>query len=86
LPASANWPAVGDSAGGAVIVPDDGGVVAAEFDGEEETGVTGVAGAGVTVLQTGISKLTMKTAATIAIVLQCFIQSPLPSVFTGSGE
>jgi len=57
------------SAGGVVGVPDAGGVTAAGVDGEDEGGVTGVAGGGVAVLQPGISKLTMKMAATTEIVL-----------------
>jgi hypothetical protein len=73
------------SASGAVAVPDDAGVTVEGVDGEED-GVIGVAGVGIAVPQPGISKLTMKMAATIAIVLLCFMLLPLRSVFTGSDE
>ncbi|MCX6006514.1 MAG: hypothetical protein NTZ34_04535, partial [Chloroflexi bacterium] len=80
----ANWPAV--EAPAAVAVPDGEEVIVEGVVGDEEVGVTGVAGAGVAVLQPGTSKLTMKMAATIAIVLLYFILLPRPSVFTSSGE
>jgi hypothetical protein len=86
LPASANWPAEEASAGGAVAVPDDEGVILEGVDGEEEEGVTGVAGVDVAVPQPGINRLIMKTTANNAITLYRSIVLHFPSVFTGSGE